>query len=58
MTTHSGDVIKGLSLALIDRSDSVAGFWLSKFDDDRTKAYRYSPDGIKNALEIGIDIRH
>ena len=57
MTTHSGDVIKGLSLALIDRSDSVAGFWLSKFDD-RIKAYRYSSDGIKNALEVGIDIRH
>lgn len=56
MTTHSGDVIKGLSLALIDRSDSVAGFWLSKFDD-RIKAYRYSSDGIKNALEVGIDIR-
>ena len=58
MTTHSSDVIKGLSLALQDKSDSVACFWLSKFDDDRIKAYRYSPDGLKNALDIGVDIRH
>ena len=58
MTTHSSDVIKGLSMVLKDKSDSVACFWLSKFDDDRIKAYRYSPDGIKNALDVGIDIRH
>jgi len=57
MTTHSSDVIKGLSLALKDKSDSVAGFWLSKFDDDRTKAYRYSPDRLEKALDAGIDIR-
>ena len=58
MTTHSSDVIEGLSLALQDKADSVACFWLHKFDDDRIKAYRYSPDGIKNALDVGIDIRH
>ncbi len=57
MTTHSSDVIKGLSLALKDKSDSVACFWLGKLDDDRIKAYRYSPDGLKNALDVGIDIR-
>lgn len=57
MTTHSSDVIKGLSLALKDKSDSVAGFWLSKFDDDRIKAYRYSPDRLEKALDAGIDIR-
>lgn len=58
MTTHSSDVIQGLSLALKDKLDSVACFWLSKFDDDRIKAYRYSSDGLKNALDVGIDIRH
>ena len=58
MTTHSSDVIKGLNLALQDKSDSVACFWLSKFDDDRVKAYRYSPDDLENALDVGIDIRH
>ena len=57
MTTHSSDVIKGLSLALQDKSDSVACFWLSKFDDDRIKAYRYSPDRLEKALDAGIDIR-
>ncbi len=58
MATHSSDVIEGLSMALQDKSDSVACFWLHKFDDDRIKAYRYSPDGLKNALDVGIDIRH
>ena len=58
MTTHSSDVIKGLSLALQDKSDSVACFWLDKFDDDTIKAYRYSPDALENALDVGIDIRH
>ena len=58
MTTHSSDVIKSLSLALQDKADSVACFWLSKFDDDRVKAYRYSPDDLENALDVGIDIRH
>ena len=58
MTTHSSDVIKGLRLALQDKSDSVACFWLDKFDDDRIKAYRYSPDALENALDAGIDIRH
>lgn len=57
MTTHSSDVIKGLSLALKDKADSVAGFWMSKFDDDRIKAYRYSPDRLEKALDAGIDIR-
>ena len=57
MTTHSSDVIKGLSLALQDKSDSVASFWLSKFDDDRIKAYRYSPDRLEKALDADIDIR-
>ena len=57
MTTHSSDVIKGLSSALKEKSDSVAGFWLSKFDDDRIKAYRYSPDRLEKALDAGIDIR-
>ena len=58
MTTHSSDVIKSLSLALQDKADSVACFWLSKFDDDRVKAYRYSSDDLENALDVGIDIRH
>ena len=58
MTTHSNDVIKGLRMALQDKSDSVACFWLDKFDDDRVKAYRYSPDELENALDAGIDIRH
>ena len=57
-TTHSSDVVKGLSMALKDKSDSVACFWLHKFADDRIKAYRYSPAGLKNALDVGIDIRH
>lgn len=57
MTTHSSDIIKGLSLALQDKSDSVASFWLSKFDDDRVKAYRYSPDRLEKALDADIDIR-
>ena len=57
MTTHSSDVIKGLSLVLQDKSDSVACFWLSKLDDDRIKAYRYSPDRLEKALDAGIDIR-
>ena len=57
MTTHSSDVIQGLSLALQDKSDSVACFWLSKFDDDRIKAYRYSPDRLEKALDADIDIR-
>ena len=58
MTTHSSDVIKGLSLALQDKADSVACFWLDKFDDDTIKAYRYSPSALENALDVGIDIRH
>ena len=58
MTTHSSDVIKGLRMALQDKSDSVACFWLDKFDDDRIKAYRYSPDELESALDAGIDIRH
>ena len=58
MTTHSNDVIKGLRMALQDRMDSVACFWLDKFDDDRVKAYRYSPDELDSALDAGIDIRH
>ena len=58
MTTHSSDVIKGLSRALQDKSDSVACFWLDKFDDDTIKAYRYSPSALENALDVGIDIRH
>ena len=57
MTTHSSDVIKGLRSALQDKSDSVACFWLSKLDDDRIKAYRYSPDRLEKALDAGIDIR-
>ena len=57
MTTHSSDVIKGLRSALQGKSDSVACFWLSKLDDDRIKAYRYSPDRLEKALDAGIDIR-
>ena len=57
MTTHSSDVIKGLRIALQGKSDSVACFWLSKFDDDRIKAYRYPPDRLEKALDAGIDIR-
>ena len=58
MATHSNDVIKGLRIALQDKMDSVACFWLDKFDDDRVKAYRYSPDELESALDAGIDIRH
>ena len=58
MTTHSNDVIRGLRMAMEDKSDSVACFWLDKFDDDRVKAYRYSPDELESALDAGIDIRH
>ena len=58
MTTHSNDVIKGLRMALQDKTDSVACFWLDKFDDDRVKAYRYSPEELESALDAGLDIRH
>ncbi len=58
MTTHSHDVITGLNLALKDKQDSVACFWLSKFDTDEVKAYRYAPDELDKALDAGIDIRH
>ena len=58
MTTHSQDVITGLNMVLKERPDSVACFWLDKFDDDRIKAYRYSPDELESALDAGIDIRH
>lgn len=58
LTTHSSDVIKGLRNALQDKSDAVACFWLDKFDNDKVKVYRYSPDELESALDAGIDIRH
>lgn len=58
MTTHSHDVIEGLNMALQEKRDSVACFWLNKFADDGIKAYRYAPDELDKALESGVDIRH
>ncbi len=58
ITTHSRDVITGLNLALKDKQDSVACFWLSKFDTDEVKAYRYDLDELDKALDADIDIRH
>ncbi len=62
IATHSKDVIEGLRQTVEngenDIQDTVACFWLDKFETDEVKSYRYSPEELGKALDAGIDVRY
>ncbi len=61
LTTHSADVIESLRNVLLTKksfSDSVTCYRLVKFEkDDATRAYRYSSEQLRQALDSNTDIR-
>jgi len=62
IATHSKDVLEGLLRVIEngedDIQDSIACFWLDKFETDEVKSYRYSPEELGKALDAGIDVRY